>query len=594
MPQTVFVEVFHLLSPDYFVVPYRKIHWSIHPKAAEYRRYQSLDSIFNEFATNLATVVQVRQSAGQTLGLAEYTHLLDCARSIGDALMADYIWHNMEEGEVVPDVTCYNHYMEAKVWDKAYTGTERYNLRMTPFAYRHRRFEHPNPGWRGFGTAGRSVRKEVLEIFNEMTEQGNVGDETSFINVMLASSRVGHMDGVKGVLKTVWNVDVDALAATSDPSGLPEATEYDRSSPLYPSSRLLSAIAHVFGTNNNISAALSAIEFISNSYDIPVPEAVWLELFERSFVLSRPKFSPDAERNSKGKVSYNFLKGLYDMMTSAPFNTRPTIQIRRMLAKTAYDEQKLSDFQYHMQAAYEILRETRRKRRTARAAIESYLRNVTPTNTSLLLSRAFAEAVHTYDVLRLSTAQQTSTIENLAKLFLIHNRWTGRDNTDWKRRILPQALEEWRDFLPESLAYTTNAGLLEFHGKTKWRQVRPVAHTRVQVRRPTADNNVHLDEEAMQVDDDFYLANYLRRHQYLDLEYAPLKRLFAGVTERGTLNFLNEQPPDPSVNLAYDDEYIVHAEEGEQVIAELSTEKGKQQRATPDDYDISLEPSFTR
>jgi hypothetical protein len=540
MPQTVFVEVFHLLSPAYFVVPYREIHRPIHPTAVEVKKFESLDTIFDEFANNLATVVRIRQSAGNVLGLAEYTHLLDCARSIGDALMADYIWHNMTEDEVVPDVTCYNHYIEAKVWDRAYTGKEKYHLRMTPFAYRKRRFFNPNVGWQGYRTAEQSVRKEVLQIFNEMTELGYHGDETTFINLILASSRVGHVTGIKNVLKTAWNVDVDVLE-THDQSSSPVAIPYDRSSPLYPSSRLLFAVAHAFGTNNDIPAALRAIDFISSAYDILVPETVWLELFERSFVLSRPRFGPDAQRNAKGKVSFAFLKSLFETMTAQPFKVRPTIEVHHILAKTAWDQARLSEFQNHIRAAYELLRETRQKRRTARMTIEAYLGGPnshsyphlrSAVDTTVLQSRAFAEAVHTYDILRLRTAQQTITMERLARLLLIHHRWTGRDNPAWERRLLPQVLEEWRDFLPESVTYYTKGGLVEFFGRTSWGQQRVTPHKRVQVRQPTAENGVKLDEEARQIDDDFIWAQYLRSNPDLDLNSAPLKRLFSGVTER--------------------------------------------------------------
>ncbi|KAB8234837.1 mitochondrial ATPase expression-domain-containing protein [Aspergillus alliaceus] len=540
MPQSVFVEVFDLLSPAYFVIPYRDIHRPIHPSAAKLKRYESLDSIFDEFANNLATVVQIRRSAGCALGLAEYTHLLDCARSIGDALMADYIWHSMTEDEVVPDVTCYNYYMEAKVWDKAYTGREKYHLRMTPFAYRHRRFFHPNVGWQGHRTAKQSVRKEVLQIFNEMTELGYQSDETTFINVMLASSRVGHVQGVKNILKVAWNVDIDALS-TEDPSSLPPATSYDRSSPLYPSSRLLFAIAHAFGTNNDISAALRAIEFISSSYDIPVPEKVWLELLERSFVLSRPRFGPDAQRNAKGKVSREFVKGVFEIMTSSTFNVRPTVEVHRVLAKTAWDQARLSEFQRHMCAAYELLRETRKKRRTARMIIESYLggssRRRSRIDTTAIKSQAFAQAVHTYDVLRLRVAQQTITMEGLARLLVMHKRWTGRDNPVWERCLFPQVLEEWQDFLPQCFGYSTKSGGVEFLGETHWGQPSLTLHNRVQVRRPTAVNGVELDEEATQIEDDFIWARYLRCNPDLDLEFAPLKRLFSGVRGRATRRY---------------------------------------------------------
>ncbi|OOF93225.1 hypothetical protein ASPCADRAFT_209817 [Aspergillus carbonarius ITEM 5010] len=446
--------------------------------------------------------------------------------------MADYIWHAIKEDGMVPDARCYNYYMEAKVWNKAYTGLEKYHTRMTPYAYRHRRFFTPNSGWQGYGTAGNSVRKEVLQIFNEMTLEGTSGDTATFANVILASSRVGHLQGIKNVLHTVWNIDVDALLEQSEH---PAVTPYDRSSPLYPTNHLLFAVAHAFGTNNDIPAALRTIDFISNQYDIPVSENIWLELFERSFVLSRPKFGPDAERNAKGKIHYDFLNTIFETMTAEPFNVRPTIEVHHKLAKTAWNRARLSEFQRHMRAAYEILRETRRKRRTARSILEAYMGHsqahrarVEPV---LLRSRAFADAVHAYDILRLRTTQQTIIMERLARLLLIHHRWVGRDNPAWERSILPRALEEWRDFLPQSLVYHTRGGLVQFHGATFWgqRNIRP--HKRVPVRRPAFNTEVELDEEANEIDDDFFWEAYRQSAPHLDLSSPPLKRLFGAIQE---------------------------------------------------------------
>ncbi|GCB19053.1 hypothetical protein AAWM_01938 [Aspergillus awamori] len=564
MPQSTFVEVFHLLSPAYFIDPYREIHRPLHPSAVDVKQYKSLESIFDEFANNLSAILQIRWAGGQPLGLAEYTHLLDCARSMGDAIMADYIWHTIREDGMVPDSQCYNYYMEAKVWDKAYTGLEKYRLRMTPYLYRKRRFFEPNPGWQGYGTAARSVRKEVLQIFNEMTQEGTSGDTTTFVNVILASSRVGHMQGIKNVLHTVWNIDVDALLEQVDESMLPEVTPYDRSSPLYPTSHLLFAVAHAFGTNNDIPAALRTIDFISSRYDIPVPENVWLELFERSFVLSRPRFGPDAERNAKGQVSYDFLNSMFETMTAEPFNVRPTIEVHHILAKTAWDRARLSEFKHHMEAAYDLLRETRKKRRTARSIIEAYLGQP---QTQILRSRAFADAVHAYDILRLRTMQQTVIMERLARLLLIHRRWVGSQNQVWERSLLPQALEEWRDFLPESVVYHTRGGLVEFDGATSWRQRNIRTHDRVPVRRPAFGTNIELDDDANDIDDDIFWDYYRQSAPHLDLSIPPLRRLFEAVQE-------------DNVSSTYDDEAFL-AEELEYEAGELEIPRVGRAARTP-------------
>lgn len=444
--------------------------------------------------------------------------------------MADVIWDNMKTDEVRPDVQCYNHFMEAKVWHAAYTGKEKYNLRMTPFAYRKRRFAQPNNGWKGYGTAGRSVRKEVLGILKEMSEEGHRGDETTFVNVLLACSRVGHVKGIRNVLKTAWNIDLDALLAEPDDSKIPPVRAYDASSPLRPTQRLLFALAHVLGTNNDMSSALRTVDFVANAYNLTISERVWRELFERTFVLSRPRFGSDAKRNAKGKVSYDFLVFMYETMTAAPYHVRPTIEIYHMLAKTAWDRDRLSAFSRYMRAAYDILLDTRRQRNKARSVVQGYLDALKshPHQTRVILtSRGLTSAINTYDLLRLRAAQQTTIMERLARLLIINHRWTGRDNPVWERVLLPQAIDEWQDFLPKSFVYPLRTGLVQFRGDTRWGQAFLNSHGRVPTRRVSLDPSP-VSTKKGGLEDDFIWEQWRRDLPGLDFDSPPLNRLFAG------------------------------------------------------------------
>ncbi|KAL2830022.1 mitochondrial ATPase expression-domain-containing protein [Aspergillus cavernicola] len=523
MPQSVFVEAFHLLSPSYFVEPYKAIYHPLHPHVVYVKKYKSLQLIFDAFARNLFAIVRVRRSAGYTLGLAEYTHLLDCARSLGDALMADYVWHSMEQDQVTPDVQCYNYYMEAKVWNHAYTGLEKFRVRMTPYAYRQRRYG--DMGWEGYGTGPRSVRKEIRKLFNEMTEAGNDGNEASIVNLLMASSRVGHKAGMKNILRTIWNVDLDALkAGISDPT-----THYDPSSPFYPTGHLFHAVAHAFGTNNDIAGALQIIEHFSNTYDIEVPDATWRELLERSFVLSRPRCGQDVKRNYKGRVSFQFLKNLYETMTQEPINVSPTVEMHHKMAKTAWNESELENYLHHMRGAYKVLDETRQKKRAARQMVESYLQHPrfggSQIDPRILRSRGFADAVHAYDILRVGVMQQLLIMERLARLLVMRGNWTpGRPF--WRCMLLPQALEEWKDFLPGTFNYRIETGSVEFRGETGWSSHRLSTSKRIQVRRPSLNDKFTPDKNSTELDDCFIWDRWRDRIFHRDLNSPILKRLF--------------------------------------------------------------------
>ncbi|KAL4930827.1 uncharacterized protein BDV17DRAFT_257548 [Aspergillus undulatus] len=531
MPQTVWIEALHLLSPAYFIEPYKELYRPMHPYHVERKQYRGEHSTFDDFVRNLSDIIQIRLSAGHTLGLAECTHLLDCARSVGDALMADHIWHTMKRDGIVPDVQCYNHYMGAKVWNGAHTGQEKYRLRMTPFAYRKRRFQEV--GWRGYGTAGHSVRVEVRHIYNEMTEAGSEGDETTVVNLLMAAARVGDRRAMETILVTFWNVDVEALKK----GFIDNVTKYDRTSPFYPSGQLLIALAHTFGTNNDMDAAVKAIEHFSKNYDIEVPETVWTQLFEWAFVLSRPRSGPEPERSRKllgsDVATFPFVQRLFDTMTSEYLNVKPTVEMHTKLAKTAWVCRRLEPFLYHMRAAYKIMDKTRRKSIAAREMVESYLRyprsNGTDMDISILRSKGFADAVHAYDILRFQVLQQTCMIERLARLLVykFRRRWRVPEGTHWQTQWLPQVIEEWRDFLPQFLRYPMRTGEVKLLGLTTWVHPRFTTHQGLQVRQPSLNDDFIPDKATLEeLNDDAIWTYYKSNMSRLDLSNPVLKRLF--------------------------------------------------------------------
>ena len=527
--QSTFVEAFQLLSPTYFIIPYREIHRRLHPSAAKIKGHKDVEVIFDQFATNIISIIKTRQSAGNALCLAEYKHLLDCARAMGNGPMADNVWEGLlNDPTVRPDLQCYNYYMEALVWDRAHTGKERYRLRIDQFAYWKR--SKYTEGWQGYGVKGRSVRVKVMCLFKDMTSTGIAGDEATFVNVFLAFTRVGYVKGAKSILKSVWNVDVDALCS-NDPDVSP-AKRFDRSSPLYPTDRLLFAVAHGFGVLSNIPAALQTVEFISRSYNISVPEYVWVELFERAFVISRPNAHYHDEwviRN--GQVPRRFLFEMTTAMASRPYDCPPTIDMCRMLVKASWSQRSLFDAQHFTRIAYDRLVEMRRKRKEARLILERYLSELTlpggGVDTLGLQSRGFADAIKTYEILRIRTAQYTSVVERLARLLLAFQKWViDKNDPAWERWHLPRILEEWQDFLPQTFDHPTTGGIVKFVGKSSWAQQYLTTHKTIPRRRSSLSTEPGFEEEPPELDDDFFWGNYIQTSPLAKVDHFLLNRVF--------------------------------------------------------------------
>ncbi|KAJ5160081.1 uncharacterized protein N7482_007085 [Penicillium canariense] len=550
LPQTVFVEALHRLSPAHFVEPFRDLHRPLHAWAILTNGLRRVEEIFDEYVKNLFTITRYRTASGHGLQLAEFTHLLNCARAMGNGVFADQVWDTMKVMDVVPDTVCYNHYMETKVWDHCYTGDEAYRLRMIPRNYKKRRSDPPSRGWQGYGTAQRSVRKLVLRLFDQMQQEGHLGDERTYINMMLAAARVGHNLGMKHVLNEVWNINVDALKMEPDNSKLPPATAYDPWSALYPTENLLFAVAHALGTNNDIAGAIRTVQFISWSYQVPIPAKVWHELFERAYVLSRERFSQNETAKSKertdqantiGRISLDLVRSVFDTMTSEPYNVTPTMQNWRFMINVSIDNGRLEDCKDYIQGAYDLLVETRAKEAEARtvvlrclrpaleAAREQIRQSATTPDPELFQSPILAEAIQAYEIIRLQVWQQVYLFKRALYIAVRVQSWNDISDKEWHYQERPKMLEEWVDFIPSKiqLFYGAETGFIEMKGAKGFgsRSFQVESRT-IPMKRRSDQKKLFCPESRLVWSEESKWDDLLVRYPFLDKTIAPVDRLF--------------------------------------------------------------------
>lgn len=469
LPAPTFAEAFRLLSPKYFIERYIKLHRHFHQVVAEGKKYKHLRKICDEFFGNITTIANMRRQAGHKLGLDEYTHLLDCARSMGNGDMANEVWKHLFQDGVRPNLECYNYYMEARVWDMAYYSKEKWNLRVTPLVQKKRSQPFRNPNFQGYKTGDGGVKDEISGLFSQMTEQGIQGDEHTFVNVMVASCREGHMSGLKDILKAVWEIDVDLLSLTKDENAIPQVKPYAPTSPLHPTDRLLHAVAHMFGTNHDFPGGLQTVDFISRKYNVPIPRYVWLELFEWAFVLSVERKGPNAYENNPGKIPSDAVTSVFETMTSPPYNIRPTMPMYNMLVKVSWSRQSQPQTLKYMRAGFTLFKRTLRTRSHFAGKLlrlRRLFRREQSRHTQQIFNRVlhdFYSRAHKYSICQLKAARDASLLERWARLLISGRRhWTNRETSDWQRRRLPEMIEEWKLFLPRHVYYQTDQGTVAF------------------------------------------------------------------------------------------------------------------------------------
>ncbi|KAJ5782737.1 hypothetical protein N7457_004511 [Penicillium paradoxum] len=547
MPQSIFLDALHLLSPAHFVEPYLRPHHMLHEWGVRIQGLKTLAEVFDDFTKGLLTIMQYRVAAGYPPQLAEYTHLLACARAMGNGPLAEELWTAMDGHDIHPNLVCYNHYMAAKIWDHCYVGKESYNLRMLPYTYRKRRMESRNPGWRGYATGANSLKRIVLDIFSQMSQAGISGDEETYVNVILAACRVGDGTAAKNTLNSVWNINVDAIVAGDD-SKLPEVVPYEPGSSLYPTERLLFAVAHAFGTNNSIDTAVRTVEFIASSYKLKISAKVWSELFERTYALSVEHTRRQANDGRRGRVPREMVHTTFQKMTTYPHNIPATVPMYRYTTQTYKRDGYLEACKTDMRKAYDILSATRAKRKEARDSIMRWLQpaldrmgsstdrnqghNRPAPDQSLLQSPMLAEAIHKYDILRLEVFQQIYLLQRMAFAIIGQTEWRDTSISVWDLQERPKLLEEWKDFLPECNRYIYDSGTLEFWGGTKSNTRYMSRHGFIHARRRPDHPDLFHPVEHKFLDDRIFWNLLLTQYPQLDQYSSPLNRLYSFQVER--------------------------------------------------------------
>ncbi|KXG47666.1 ATPase expression protein 2, mitochondrial [Penicillium griseofulvum] len=551
LPPTVFIEALHLLSPAHFVVPYRELHHTLHGWGVLMDGVKTLEATFDKFTEDLLTIIQYRSEAGHLPQLAEYTHLLDCAQAMGNGPLVQALWAGMYSNGVTPDAACYNHYMSGLVWDHCYVGKEKYNTRIVPYSYKKRRMPDATPGHRGYGTAAYSTKGSVLDIFSQMSQSGLSGDVQTYINILLAAARVGDAKAAKNTLKAVWNVDVDAIM-TKDNSMLPPITPYETWSGLYPNENLLFAVAHVFGTNNDMHAAMRTVDYIASSYDITISARVWSELLERTFTLSKQHKRRQAQDGRKGQVPRDMVREVFHILRTE-YNVPATVQMYRFTTQTNKLDGDLEACKRDMREAYDILSQTRIRRREARdtvmkclqpildsmrppandhgepISVDDQRQNDVKPDMSLFHCPLLAEAINTYDLLRLELYQQTYQLQRIAYSMIIAKKWNDVSLEAWEFQERPKLLEEWKDFLPERNSYEYTAeegGTVEFLGKTTSNTRYMSQYGRVHARRVPDGPDLFHPVEPKVLDDRIFWKLLLAEYPQLDPSISPLNRIY--------------------------------------------------------------------
>ncbi|MCJ1427247.1 hypothetical protein MMC29_005150 [Sticta canariensis] len=307
LPDTAILQILRLLDPNVFIKPYKLLYEYNAPNMIEHlSRTCSIEWLFFRFKKAYLLIVECLFAHRKYLDFQKYEALLKFAQVTGDGPLGTQIWKDMLKDKVKPDVVFYNYYFEAL-------------CRPNPLFPK-------DPQQRLWDLSGLvAVKRSVSNMFTQMIAEGVMANTETFALLMTAYSRVGDLQSVKTILKNVWKIDVDAIIKTNKRS---ESLDVHPVSALHPTPDLLFAIAHIFGSDNNIAVAMRVIDHVSHRFCIPIDGRTWLELTHQTYINARQSLSHPRWRNMRRpKVPSKSLEVLGNIETFADIkiigNTSP-------------------------------------------------------------------------------------------------------------------------------------------------------------------------------------------------------------------------------------------------------------------------------
>jgi hypothetical protein len=468
IPKTTFSEIIRTLDTSRFVAKLGNVHLEIGTACASAMNIAPMREVAFEYASVLRQVLAIRRAAGVHGTLADSRALLRCARDLGNLKMADLVWSDLMSQGHTPDVRCYNFYMSATVWNGMHLAGFRQKVRVIPFTTMKRKNEgYKERKFADYSIGEGGVLESTMRIFNDMVAQSVAADEESFRILIVAAAREGDLQTVKSILQRVWSIDVDGVLGNGNtPPILPKTIP--EHSPLYPRTNLLFTIAHAFGINNDVPAAIRLVDFVSRHYNMNITEDVWGQLFEWTFVLSvRRHGTSNRDGSREGQISADSVQKLWQTMVGEPYNITPTMGMYNYMIKSLAQREKSGDIADILRGdARQLFRQQRQRSILLFESIKQKLRSGNLTSSQ---RKGLEYQRKKWELQDLIGKRNSFWVRRWLRLLLGSFRNSHRDSVIAKNltEVLPQLLWAWRHLAPTDVRYETPTGMVQLEFRTK-------------------------------------------------------------------------------------------------------------------------------
>lgn len=472
-------EIWRVLNPQKVFAPLHRIHRSLNLETLEGlpRRAFNYKKERDRYMKDIADLINIRRRHGPAMDIIDYRTLLTYVARIGDEPGARMIWSEMKTEGIRPDRDCYNRFMEAMVWDE--DARERQARKAKDTVGR----ERPQFTDIVLFKPGKSV--EITALFNEMATYKIAPDTATMCVLMTALARDGEFTEATKILKRVWTVDVEALVNGDEISNLKRI--YEPSAPLFPTFRLFVTIAEVFGLANEVPAGFRVLDYLAAQYNLPLPENVWYQIVRWAWLQARLR--PHERRIGTGtQINVQTVDRLLEILASETYSIEHSMDLYDLKFKTLLDSPYAFDHRFEPSRFVEILRLGSRKvnesknelsRLVARARDSTALHKAGAVTTGYNVNKVKAEMAHFQ-----YRKQQSILGIWMKRLIALPRSKLGKQDhilrardyavdvedwrsagftnlTEWRLRGFQNFVWDHRAFVPETLKYTTDTGIVE-------------------------------------------------------------------------------------------------------------------------------------
>ena len=471
IPATTFLEILRLLDRRRGFVAFFREYKQWHPK--HYWMLLDLDRQFYQSLQDCRTLYhdiwrRRLRSVGH-MGVREYAGFLRLARNTWDGDAALSLMKDVLRRDVQPDAICYNLYFEARCWSDMWNPYERQLRRVIPYNQNIRR-KHPartsvDMAIKGYRIEEGGLKLEVTRMFMKMIGEGIMADTTAFGHLMTALAREGDLDGVRSILRKIWDVDADATSEADNECQ--NEPLIPRDSPVYPNQALLFVIAHVFGSNNDVPTAVRLVDQFSRKFKVRIPYIAWSELLEWAFVLSTRRYNINDVRGVElGRLPLDSVHSLWDVMISKPYCIQPGIEMYDLMIRSMWRRSKINFMlQYVTEGVKVAQRHFQQHRNLVR--MKEFLEKKGAFGAD---AKDLAYYKRRMDVAHRRRFQSFVAVHKWFRLLLSKRRWISDRNhylIIWERQGIPNVVKAlWRYRAARGVRYTAATGFV--HLRKTW------------------------------------------------------------------------------------------------------------------------------